>query len=125
MGSYTIDQFLQLETKVWDGFVSGNAEVDARLLADEFLGVYSSGFASKADHLDQLQGGPIVAWYELSEARIRVLAEGVVLLAYRAESAWYKDGEAGDQESMYVTSIWQTFDGVWKNVFSQDTPVVK
>jgi hypothetical protein len=125
MESYDVDQFLQLETAVWDTLVTGDVEGDARFLADHFLGVYGSGFAGKADHLNQLEAGPVVAWYELSEARIQTLAEEVVLLAYRAESAWYKDGKAGDKKTMYVTSIWQRFDGVWKNVFSQDTPETK
>lgn len=120
--SYSLHQFVSLETEVWDALVSGDAETDIRLLADEFLGVYSTGFAGRSDHVDQLKAGPVVEWYKLSEARIRVLAEGVVLLSYKAEFIRHKARGAGARETMFVTSIWQSRSGSWKNVFSQDTP---
>ncbi len=122
MKSYAIDHFVSLETEVWEALVLGDSQADARLLADEFLGVYSSGFAGRSDHSDQLKAGPVVKWYELSEARIQVLAEGVVLLSYKAEFTRHKGGDSGANETMFVTSIWQSESGCWQNVFSQDTP---
>lgn len=121
MPSYTIEQFLQLEIKVWDALVSGDAESDAMLLADEFLGVYNSGFADKAEHTDQLLAGPIIERYKLSEARIKILADGVVLLAYRAHYIRSKNSRENKQEVMYVSSIWRIHSGIWRNIFSQDT----
>ncbi|MFT5196143.1 MAG: hypothetical protein ACI9EW_002052 [Cellvibrionaceae bacterium] len=122
---------LELEHQVWQALVSGDKAADSALLADNFLGVYPSGFAVKADHTGQLDSGPTIAHYEILEARIMELAslslssEGqqVVLLSYLASYA-RKNGKAvGEPEVMYVTSIWrQSADGGWKNVFSQDTP---
>ncbi len=122
MKSYTLDRFISLETEVLEALVSGDSEADCRLLADEFLGVYSSGFAGRSDHADQLKDGPVIKWYELSEARIQVLAEGVVLLSYKADFIRYKGGGSVAKESMFVTSIWRLQSGEWQNVFSQDTP---
>lgn len=122
MKSYTLDQFVSLETEVWEALVSGDPEVANRLLAAEFLGVYSSGFAGRSDNAEHLQAGPVVEWYELSEARILVLTEGVVLLSYKADLIRYKGGVSRAKESMFVTSIWQFRSGGWLNIFSQDTP---
>ncbi|MGI9302131.1 MAG: DUF4440 domain-containing protein [Gammaproteobacteria bacterium] len=113
---------MQLETKVWAALASGDVAANADLLADDFLGVYSSGFADKAEHSGQLRGGPTVAHYELSEARIQVLSDEVVLLSYWARWTRINGDAIGQRESMYVTSIWRRVDGDWKNVFSQDTP---
>ena len=35
-----LDSFIELESSVWDALRRGDAEEDARLLADDFLGVY-------------------------------------------------------------------------------------
>ncbi len=123
MNSYNADQFLQLETRVWAALYDGDALADSQLLADDFLGVYRSGFTGKAEHVSQLRDGPTVASYRLSNARIQVLSEDIVLLSYCAQWSRRKDDVVGDVESMYVTSIWRRLGGIWKNVFSQDTPV--
>ncbi len=121
MGTTTIEQILQLERAVWSALASGDIAADARLLADDFLGVYSSGFAGKEEHTGQLQDGPTVVAYELSEARLQELSKDIVLLAYRANWVRQKGREAGEGETMYITSIWRRMDEEWKNIFSQDT----
>ncbi len=121
MGTSTIEQILHLERAVWSALASGDLEADARLLADDFLGVYSSGFAGKEAHTGQLQDGPTVAAYELSEARLLELSKDVVLLSYRANWVRQKGRGVGEVETMYITSIWRHNDGEWKNIFSQDT----
>ena len=109
---------------MWDALASGDAETDALLLADEFLGVYSSGFAEKVEHTNQLLAGPIMEWYKLSDARIKILADGVVLLAYRAHYARSKNNGENKQEVMYISSIWSFHSGVWKNVSVTGLPIV-
>ena len=121
MESYTVEKFLQLEIEVWNALATGDAEEDIRLLADSFLGVYSRGFSDKENHTNQLRNGPTVAHFNLSEARIQVLSEKVVLLSYRADWVRYENALENSKESMYVTSIWKSSDGTWKNIFSQDT----
>jgi hypothetical protein len=121
MSNYTTDKFLNLEEQVWMALVQGDKTADARLLCDDFLGVYSSGFAGKKQHVDQLHDGPSIVSYELSDARLKVLAVDVVLLSYLACLTRERDVALATASKMYVTSIWQRFDGIWKNVFSQDT----
>jgi hypothetical protein len=110
---------LKRETEVWEALRRGDGEADARLLADDFLGVYSVGFAGKALHVAQLANGPTVDEYRILDARLITLSDDHVLLCYRAE--WRVPGAASDAfDSMYVSSLWSRRDGAWLNVFSQD-----
>jgi hypothetical protein len=116
---HDIEQFISLETAVWEALKNGDGEADGRLLSDDFLGVYTVGFADRAAHVAQLADGPTVSDYSLSEARLMVLSDDMVLLAYRAEFG--RPGEAAP-ESVLISSIWQQREGSWVNIFSQDTP---
>ena len=122
VGDTDLNSFIELETGVWDALCRGDAEKDARLLADDFLGVYPSGFANRSDHAGQLANGPTIAEYELSDARLMVLSDSDVLLAYRAVYRRRTNGEQGPIESMYVSSLWSRRSDRWVNIFSQDTP---
>jgi len=113
---------VDLETTVWDALVRGDVDADVRLLSADFLGVYSSGFAGRADHAGQLDGGPTIAAFELHDARTIRLSDEHMLLSYRAQYQRLVGGVAKPNESMYVTSLWSRRSGEWVNVFSQDTP---
>jgi hypothetical protein len=119
---HDIERFIALETQVWEALVHGDGEADARLLSDDFLGVYTVGFADRGAHVAQLAGGPTVNDFALGEARLMALADDMVLLAYRAEFS--RPGEDA-RESVLISSIWQERDGTWVNIFSQDTPAAE
>jgi len=110
--------FLSLETRVWQALADGDAAADGALLAPDFLGVYATGFAGPAEHVAQLSGGPTVAAFALSDARLLPLGPDRALLAYRAD---YSRAGADRPEAMYVSSIWEARGDGWRNVFSQDT----
>lgn len=107
------------ETSVWDALVDGNADADNAALHSDFLGVYSDGFASKADHVGQLANGPSVARYSLADFQLKALGGEHAILSYRAD--FLRTG-TDDPETMYVSSIWQRDPAGWINIFSQDTP---
>jgi len=109
--------FITLEQQVWDALCRGDGEADAKLLAENFLGVYHSGFASKAEHVGQIANGPVVSQVELETPRLMRLSPDVALLAYRAR--WH-DGN-GNPRRAYITSIWERGKEGWRNIFSQDT----
>ncbi len=118
---HEIGHFLALERSVWQALKDGDATADARLLSDDFLGVYASGFADRSDHAGQLRNGPTVSQYELTLPRLMRLAEGVVALSYLARFQRVVRSGASKPEAMYVTSIWRQERDTWVNVFSQDT----
>ncbi len=122
MDDSTLDFLISLETDVWDALVRGDAAADRALLAPDFLGVYPTGFAGRDDHADQLESGPSVDTYTITDARVVEVAVDTKLLSYRAD--YRRPGAMpGPMASMYVSSLWTMRDDRWVNVFSQDTPV--
>ena len=118
MAAPEIDEILALETAVWEALRDGDGAADAALLADDFLGVYPTGFAGAEDHAGQLEHGATVAEFGIDTPMLKVLSDDHVVLAY---DATYRRPD-GPEEKMYVSSIWSRRDGRWVNVFSQDTP---
>jgi len=116
---HDIDTFLALESTVWQALVDGDPAADAAALSDDFLGVYPSGFAGRTAHAAQLEDGPTVVSYALSQARLLALSPSMVMLAYRADYA----RPGAEPAAMYISSLWCERDGTWVNVFSQDTPI--
>ncbi|MBH41137.1 MAG: DUF4440 domain-containing protein [Candidatus Magasanikbacteria bacterium] len=114
--------FLEKEKKVWEALKNGDSNADAAQLTDDFLGVYPTGFSNKNQHRKMLDNGPIVAEYSLHNPKIRTLTEDMVLLCYLAHYTPITSGKIETKSSMYISSIWEKVDGVWKNSFSQDTP---
>ncbi|MEQ8442929.1 MAG: nuclear transport factor 2 family protein [Alphaproteobacteria bacterium] len=112
-------ELLVWERRVWDALVAGDKAADAALIHPDFLGVYSDGFAGRNLHAGQLDDGPTVDRYRLSDARCRAVGPDHALLSYRAD--FRRVGKAKD-EVMYVSSLWKRDGDGWVNVFSQDTP---
>ncbi len=109
----------QRETDVWTALVRGDVQADEASLDDDFLGVYPDGYASKADHVLQLENGPTITEFELSSLRVLSLGGEHALLTYRAD---FRRTRSKESEAMYVSSIWRRIDTGWINIFSQDTP---
>jgi hypothetical protein len=122
MDEHPIEFFVELESQVWDALAGGDADADRALLASDFVGVYPTGFADRSDHAHQLADGPTVVSYSIDDARLIRLSEAAVMLCYRADYRRPREGLPGDNETMYISSLWTERDGRWWNVFSQDTP---
>ena len=106
------------EERVWEALVDGDISADEKMLHADFLGVYSTGFATKADHTAQLDDGPTVTRYKLTDHRVMRLGVDHAVLSYRAD--FLRAGQRRS-EAMYISSIWQRGLDGWRNVFSQDT----
>ena len=117
-----LEFFVELETRVWNALMRGDAAADESLLASSFLGVYGSGFASKQEHVRQLENGPTVESFSIEIPRLIELGPSIAVLSYRALWSRPSNGQLQYTSKMYVTSIWQKLGDVWLNVFSQDTP---
>ncbi len=114
--------FVELETRVWNALMRGDAAADESLLASSFLGVYGSGFASKQEHVRQLENGPTVESFSIEIPRLMELGPSIAVLSYRVLWSRPSNDQLQNKSTMYVTSIWQKLGDVWLNVFSQDTP---
>jgi hypothetical protein len=122
VGQLLLEDFIRLETQVWRALADGDADADGRLLSDDFLGVYPTGFADRKSHVEQLVDGPTVASFALHDARMLAVSESAVILCYRAEFERPTSTAVSEAQRMYVSSLWCRRDGAWLNVFSQDTP---
>jgi hypothetical protein len=122
MREHPLEFFVKLERRVWDALAAGDAAADHELLSDDFLGVYPTGFADRADHVGQLVDGATIASYSLDDTRVVRISSTASLLCYRAEYRRIRAGVIGATETMFVSSLWTEADGQWRNVFSQDTP---
>lgn len=109
--------FVALERQVWEALQRGDAAADARLLADKFLGVYDSGFESKAQHVARAAKGPSVSSFELEAPRLMLVSPILALLAYKAR---WTDRERKSRAT-YISSLWERAGEGWQNIFSQDT----
>jgi len=112
-----LNELIACETSVWEALVKGDAAADLAALHPDFLGVYPSGFAGRADHAAQLAGGPSVSTYRIEQPRILRIVPDCVLLAYKAQ---YTRVGTDEPAAMYVSSIWQRGTSGWLNIFSQD-----
>ena len=119
-----LDTFVALETEVWQALVDGDAQADERLLSADFVGVYPTGFATREDHVEQLDNAPSVTSFALSETRMMHVADDAVMLSYRSDFVRPPTaGQAtGSNHIWYVSSLWRHRDDRWINTFSQDTP---
>ncbi|MDV6264617.1 nuclear transport factor 2 family protein [Rhodococcoides yunnanense] len=115
-----IQFFIRLESCVWDALANGDADADLELLSADFVGVYPTGFANRADHANQLADGPSIASYSISEAKLIDVSRDAAMLCYRAD---YLRPHRSVGESMFISSLWLQRDGRWQNKFSQDSPV--
>jgi hypothetical protein len=122
MSRHPTEFFVALESQVWDALVRGDPSADRQLLGTDFVGVYPTGFADQSAHADQLIDGPTVATYAISDPRLIRAHETAVLLCYRADFRRVLLGAPGEQETMFVSSLWSEREGRWWNTFSQDTP---
>jgi hypothetical protein len=114
-----LEHFVHLEGMVWDALVAGDQDADRMMLADEFVGVYPTGFAGRDNHVGQLADGPTVSEYSIDRPLLIAITDDAALLAYEAR---FRRAADADQETMYVSSLWCRRDGRWVNTFSQDTP---
>lgn len=111
--------FINLESRVWGALIDGDADADRELLSDDFVGLYPTGFANRADHTGQLVDGPSIASYSITAARLIEVSKDAVMLCYRAE---YQRPQRNTGEAMFISSLWLRRDGRWQNTFSQDSP---
>lgn len=119
MSMPALAHFVGLERSVWDALVAADTRAVSELLADDFVGVYPTGFADRGEYLAQLANGPTVAEYSVNRPFTQTFGDDAVLLGYEAR---YRRAAGAELEIMYVSSTWCRREGRWVNTFSQDTP---
>lgn len=109
----------ELEERLLQPHIRKSAPDVAALLADDFVEFGSSGRRfTKQQIIDSLQQESPTQ-VALSEFCTTTLAQGVVLVTYRAVR---HGGSGGQQASSLRSSIWRWSEGRWQMLFHQGTP---
>jgi hypothetical protein len=112
-------EIIALEKRVWEALVRQDVADYRRLVADDALmvigGMRSTG-AKEAEVLPQI----VFPAYELSEFKVIVLGDDIVLLHYTASFTSGHSSLSDFSGSYYVSSIWKRRQNGWQLVFNQD-----
>jgi len=117
--------FVAKEKEVWDALKSKNKAADSQLLAEDFVGLYDTGFAVRSDHVKQMDDSYAIRSYTIQDSRVVRVDPKTALLLYKATCEASGDWEDFCSRPMYVSSLWVDRNGRWVNLFSQDTPAAK
>ena len=113
--------FVAKEKEVWEALKNKDKAADARLLADDFVGLYGTGFATKADHINQMDDRYTLEVYKILDVKVIRLRPTMVLLLYKGTCKGTGEWAQVCARSDYISSLWVERDGQWLNLFSQDT----
>jgi hypothetical protein len=113
--------FIDKEKEVWEALKHKDKAADSDLLADEFVGLYNTGFATKSDHAKQMNDRYSIDSYNLQDAKILRLSPQMALLLYKATCKGSGEWEEYCSRPDFVSSLWVERDRHWVNLFSQDT----
>ena len=116
-----VEFFILLESQIWDSLVRGDKISESQLIADDFLGVYETGYSNKAEYLSQLDRGPSIHRFIIFNPRLLAINSTNVALTYQVDFMALKNNDPEPKQTMYVTSIWSLRSENWVNIFSQDT----
>ncbi len=110
------DLILSLEKRLFDRAIRGDVDELSQLLAQDFVEIGARGASwDRAEVLACLPQQEFVQRV-LSDFKLTVLADGVVLASYICEVP----GEEGPVRSLR-SSIWKQIEGRWQMVFHQGT----
>jgi ketosteroid isomerase-like protein len=107
------------EKQMLDLSARKDLEAYGRRLPDDALGVYSDGYASKAEVLRAISGMSDLH-YSMDDVRVIPVGNAAGLIVYRIAQDW-KEGGKKLARQYYVSSLWQNRDGKWLNPFWQET----
>ena len=120
MSDEDVAMFRSLEQMLLRPEVRRSRNALEALLADDFLELGSSGRVyDRSSVVKALAGqiGPIdAALPEILDLAVRRLGPDIVLVTYQSVSV-------ADGHTVRRSSIWQRYDGNWRMVFHQGTPV--
>jgi hypothetical protein len=115
------DFFIAKEREVWDALMKKDKAADAGLLADDFVGLYDTGFGTKSEHVNQMDDHYAIDSYTIQDARILRLSAEAALVLYKSTCTGSGEWKQYCAKPVYVSSLWVRRAGHWLGLFSQDT----
>ena len=117
------NELLRIETDLLNAYVHRDLSVRDRYVADEFVGVDSSGsiYSKQQDMQDMKDGTFALKSFKEEDVQVRLLGDSAVVTGRNTATSVYK----GKEDSFTIRFV-DTFlrrDGRWQMVYSQDTNV--
>jgi len=111
-----------LERGIWDAARARRFDLIEGHLAEEYVGVYDPGV--RKARAEMLAGLPALDLQraDLEDLRVTPVAPTVVLLTYTLHIEGTVDG-APLHATCLSSALWCWREGVWRNVYYQETPV--
>jgi len=113
--------FVAKEKEVWEALKNRDKGAISRLLADDFVGLYDTGFATKSDHVKDMDDKYEITSYDVQDAKVIRLSPQTVLLLYKANCKASGEWDQFCSRPEYISSLWVERAGQWLALFSQDT----
>lgn len=114
--------FIAREKEVWEALKKKDKAADSDLLADDFVGLYDTGFGTKSEHVNQMDDHYAIDSYTIQDARVLRLTPETTLLLYKSTCTGSGDWKQYCSKPAYVSSLWVQRGAHWFDLFSQDTP---
>jgi RNA polymerase sigma factor (sigma-70 family) len=117
-----VDTLLALEKRGWEATKKKDVATLRKIHPEDFVAILSDG--TRYTREDFFKAFPLfkIKKYSLSDVRLLPLGPDAAILIYKAESQAVVLGEPYTEETQF-SSTWVRRNGVWQNVFYQETAI--
>jgi ketosteroid isomerase-like protein len=115
-------QILANEKEILELSTRKDLEPFSKLMTDDILAVYGSGYASKKEVVEGLHEMSNIH-YSMNDVKVILVGDAAGLIVYRINEDW-KEGAKKLAREYYIASLWQKENGQWLNRFWQETDAV-
>ena len=116
--------FIAMEKEDWEALRNKDKAAATRLLADDFVGMYDSGFATKAEWIKQMDGQYTIDAYTIEEPKVLRPSPTTALLLYKSTCKGTGEWAGYCSHLQYISDLMVQRNGKWEDLFSQDTIAV-
>jgi ketosteroid isomerase-like protein len=113
--------FVAKEKEDWEALKNKDKAAAARLLADDFVGMYDTGYSTKSEWLKQIDGRYTVDDYRIEDVKVLRPNPTTTLLLYKATCKGTGEWSAFCSRPEYISDLFVERNGQWVALFSQDT----
>ena len=113
--------FVAKEKEVWEALKQKDKAAATRLLADDFVGMYASGFYTKSEWLKQIGEQYTISAYTIDDVKLLRASPTTVLLLYRSTCKGTGEWAEICARVEYISDLWVKRNGRWTAMFSQET----
>jgi hypothetical protein len=113
--------FIAKEREDWEALKHKDKTAAARLLADDFVGMYDFGFFNKPEWIKQLDEQYTVDDYTIEDARVLHPSANTALLLYNSNCKGTGTWADSCSHVWRISDLYVERNGQWLALFSQDT----